>query len=215
MGQVFWGLHTPIAAALVRGQGITQAFETGTYFGFGALQLASLVQRVWTVEADPEFHKFCEATYGSLSSVNFMTGESPKRLREFAQTCTEPTLFVLDAHWFPTSPRGGYKPDNLCPILDELEALRDLPPDVLAQSAVTVDDTTMFLGFIGEPWVRTSLPSITEVLGQIGSLFECVTVTDDLIAGSNPSGKQAIEEYLTWRDRLGFPPPGGSGPKTW
>lgn len=211
MGQVFWGLHTPIAAALVRSQGITQAFETGTYFGFGALQLAALVPRVWTVEADPEFHKFCEATYGSLASVNFMTGDSPERLREFAKTCTDPTLFVLDAHWFPTSPRGDYKPENPCPLLDELEAMATLAPEVLAGSAVMVDDLTLFLGAIPQPFERTSLPSITEVLARVQSLFECVTVTDDLIAGTNASGKQALEEYLTWRDRLGFPPAASIG----
>jgi hypothetical protein len=205
MGTVFWGLHTPIAAALVRGQGITQAFETGTYFGFGALQLSALVPRVWTVEADPEFHKFCEDTYGSLSPVTFMTGESEVLLREYAQSCAEPTLFVLDAHWFPSSPRGSFKPANLCPVMDELAALEALAPDVRARSAVVVDDTTLFLGSLPRPFVRTALPSIDEVLKRVGSLFECVTVTDDLIAGTNPSGKQAIEEYLTWRDRLGFP----------
>jgi hypothetical protein len=212
MGTVFWGLHTPIAAALVRAQGIGQAFETGTYFGFGALQLAALVERVWTVEVDPEFHKFCEAMYGDLSSVNFMTGDSAELLGEFVGTCTDPTLFVLDAHWFPTSPRGDYKPANLCPVMDELAALEGVAAEVRANSAVIVDDTTLFLGSLPRPFVRSSLPSMPDVLARVGSLFECVTVTDDLIAGTNPAGRQAIEEYLTWRDRLGFPGSPGSLP---
>lgn len=210
MGSVFWGLHSPIAAGLIRSQGITQAFETGTYFGSGALQLASLVQRVWTVEADPELYKFCEATYGSISSVNFLTGDSAVRLREFAQTCDFPTLFVLDAHWFPTSPRRGYKAGNLYPVLDELEALRTVSTDALASSAVIVDDARFLLGSLPLPFVRPAIPSITEVLSRVESLFECVSVTDDLIVGSNTFGKQAIEEYLAWRDLLEFPPLGAS-----
>jgi hypothetical protein len=205
VGDVFWGLHSPIAAGLIRGQGIRQAFETGTHFGFGALQLAALVENVWSVEVDPELHRFCTATYGSVKSIEFLEGDSAEHLAEFAKTCVRPTLFVLDAHWFPMSPRSSYRPTDLCPVLAELNALHGLHPETLRASAVIVDDAQMFLGSLKRPFVRAALPSITEVLEAVGALFDHVSVTDDIIIGSNSKGLEAVKDYLHWRDQLGFP----------
>ncbi|MFF5114991.1 hypothetical protein [Streptosporangium sp. NPDC000509] len=205
MGDVFWGLHTPLAAGLIRAQGITAAYETGTHFGFGALQLAAMMENVWTVEADQGLFNFCVDTYADLTKVHFIEGESSRALRSYAAGMEQPTLFVLDAHWFPVSPRADYRPDNLCPVIDELLAIKSCPAALLESSAVIVDDAQMFLGSLKVPFVRSTLPSIKQVIDLVDSCFERTVVTDDVIIGCADVGVAAIEEYLNWRDVLKFP----------
>lgn len=205
MGDVFSGLHSPIAACLIRSQEIKLAFETGTHFGFGALQLAAMVDEVWTVDFDPGLFEFCTDTYGAIPNIKFLQGESGHILRESAKAFTEPTLFVLDAHWFPMSPRAEHRPSNLCPVLDELQVIAEYYTDILGGSAVIVDDAQMFLGAVKAPLVRNAIPSITEVIDKLNASFDRVIVTDDVIVGCSELGAAAIGDYLKWRDRLKIP----------
>ncbi|MBO0783043.1 MAG: hypothetical protein J2P37_29865 [Ktedonobacteraceae bacterium] len=205
MGDVFWGLHAPIAANLIKAQDLRVAVETGSHFGFGALQLAAMVDDVWTVESDSGLHEFCKATYDKVDRIRFFQGESDVILGRYVAQMDQPTLFVLDAHWFPMSPRAAERPGNLCPVLEELRVLSSAPSTLLAGSAVIVDDAQMFLGSLKTPFVRNALPSITEILKLVDRAFDCTVVTDDVIVGCNNEGSRAIDEYLRWRDRLQFP----------
>ena len=206
MGDVFWGLHTPIAARLIDTLGVVNAVETGTHFGFGALQLASMVKRVWTIDSDEKLIAFCQRTYRQADNVIFLSGESPAVLPAICSELDSATLFVLDAHWFPMSPRASHVPSDQCPLLAELSAIfQHTKQPILAASAMIVDDAQMFLGSLKRPFVRSSLPSIVDVLEALGKMFAESWVTDDLIVAGPTILKAPIDAYLKDRDDLGFP----------
>jgi hypothetical protein len=87
----------------------------------------------------------------------FVAGSGPEVLRELLRELEEPTLFVLDAHWFPMSFRAQFEPDKQCYVLEKLATMG--PWFRRGNSgAVLIDDAQMFLGSLRKPWKRGDFP---------------------------------------------------------
>jgi hypothetical protein len=203
MGDVFWGLHTPIAARLAEVCGLRFAVETGTYFGFGALQLSSLFERVWTIDADADLVEFVRSSYRQIGNVDFLAGDSGDLMPEVVSALQAPALFVLDAHWFPQSPRAGYVPSDTCPLIRELDALH-ARPEISSRSAIMIDDARMLVS-VRKPWERAAFPSISSVLELLYPNHDYVTVIDDVIVAGPEASEGAVRDYVAASDSLGFP----------
>lgn len=204
MGDVFWGLHTPLAAKTVETLHVTTAIETGTYFGFGALQLGSLCDRVVSIESDQRLSAFAATYYAAARGVEFVSGSSPDVLPGLLAELEEPTLFVLDAHWFPMSFRPQVQPEKQCYLDEELTLIGDWFRGGNS-GAVLIDDAQMLLGSLRKPWRRGDFPSITSVVDALRSFVPWVTVTDDVLLGGPTELEAVVTDYLRWRDELGFP----------
>jgi hypothetical protein len=204
MGDVFWGLHTPLAAKTVETLNLTTAIETGTYFGFGALQLGSFCDRVISIESDQRLSEFAATYYATAQGVEFISGLSPDVLPGILADHEEPTLFVLDAHWFPMSFRPQVQPEKQCYLDEELALIGDWFRRGHA-GAVLIDDAQMLLGSLRKPWRRGDFPPITSVVDTLRSFVPWVTVTDDILLGGPAELEAVVRDYLHWRDELGFP----------
>jgi hypothetical protein len=205
MGDVYWGLHSPLAS-LAAQQGITQALESGTFFANGALQLAALFDRVWTVEREPSLHEFCRCTYRSVSNIQFLLGESPKIITEVLASEPAPFLFVLDAHWFPVSPLNASLEKTQCPVVDEIIAISK-SRSALNGDVIIIDDADMFLGSLPKPFRNNEFPSITSIISLLRDSFraECVSVIDDVIVAASASFAASIDAYAEQRNLVGGP----------
>jgi hypothetical protein len=204
MGDVFWGLHTPLAAKTVETLNLTTAIETGTYFGFGALQLGSFCDRVISIESDQRLSEFAATFYARARGVEFVSGSSPNVLPGLLAELKEPTLFVLDAHWFPMSFRPQIQPERQCYLDEELMLIGDWFRGGNS-GAVLIDDAQMLLGSLRKPWRRADFPPITSVVDALRSFVPWVTVTDDVLLGGPTELEAVVADYLRWRDELGFP----------
>jgi hypothetical protein len=204
MGDIFWGLHTPLAAKIVETLRLTTAIESGTYFGFGALQLGSLCEKVISIEYDRPLSEFLATYYASARGVEFRTGSSPDVLRGLLTELRQPTLFVLDAHWFPMAVRPQPAPEKQCCVDEELDVIGDWFRRGNA-GAVMIDDARMFVGSLRKPWRQADFPPITELIDSLRSFVPWVTVTDDVLLGGPAELEAVVADYQRWRDRLGFP----------
>ena len=204
MGDVFWGLHTPLAAKTIEKLHLTTAIETGTYFGFGALQLGSFCDRVISIESDQRLSEFAATYYATARGVEFVSGSSPDVLPGLLAELEEPTMFVLDAHWFPMSFRPQIQPEKQCYLDEELALIGDWFR-AGNSGAVLIDDAQMLLGSLRKPWRRGDFPPITSVVDALRSFVPWVTVTDDVLLGGPTELEAVVADYLGWRDELGFP----------
>jgi hypothetical protein len=206
MGDVYWGLHAPLASQLVRGLGLPMAIETGSYYGGGALQLAAMCEKVWSIEHDPILYEFTRFIYSQVKNIEFILGDSPTILSKILPSVSVPCLFVLDAHWFNSSPRREFAKDRPCPVLGELEAIK-LHCTTLERSAIIIDDADMFLGALPPPFRGSEYPSIVRVIECLeGTLTNChVQVLDDVIVGGPKDTIDLINEYQLWKEKAGAP----------
>lgn len=206
MGEVFWGLHSPLAARLIERFHLRAAIETGTYLGGGALQLAALCSRVWSIERDATLAEFAMATYGHVENLTILPGDASERLGSVLDGLQEPAFFFLDAHWFRLSPRASVRLSPQCRILEELEVIRE-HHSCIGRSVLMVDDAVMFLGSLPRPFERRDFPPITDVIERLRRLSPAfhVVVTDDVLIAGPPDVDEVVAEYHRWRDRLGFP----------
>ena len=206
MGDIYWSLHLPLASHLVNCFNLTTAIETGTYFGSGTVHLASLCQQVYTIENDPQLYAFVNERYNQIENIDFRLGHSPSILRDLLPAIYTPTLFVLDAHWFPSSPRADFSSGSQCPILEELKAIEK---HCLSKSSsvIMIDDADMFLGSLPTSFRQKDFPSIVKVIDSAMHALDepSVEVIDDVIIIGPSKIKSVVEEYIIWKDKIGYP----------
>lgn len=206
MGDVYWGVHLPLAAAAAS-LGIEVAVETGTYFGAGAIHLSALFDTVWTIERDLALHQFCVETYSELCpSVEFVHGDSGSTIGGIVAALEQPALYVLDAHWFPAAALSGEVGLPQCTLLQELRAIAS-GLNCGEGSVVIVDDADMFLGSLPLPFRPEDFPSIDEIVcvlqEELGATF--VRVVDDVIVGGPSQMRGAMNKYLERSRGVGGP----------
>jgi hypothetical protein len=204
MGDVYWGVHLPLAAG-VRAMGVRKSIETGTYFGAGALQLAALFDEVISIDASASVIEYCRDVYGPLVPVvRFLHGDSGTLLAELLHDAPEPTLIVLDAHWFPGA-SADLSTITQCPLAGELAAIRGARI-AAAGSVVFVDDADMLLRSLPAPFHDEEFPTIISVVDELRSSgFQYVSVCDDVILAGPPGLGEVERRYLAARRHLGKP----------
>lgn len=98
-----------------RASGINRAVETGTYMAESTKKLASIFDRVETIELSRYIALKCWVRLLPYRNVRLRCGDSGELLKP----SSEPTLYWLDGHWSGGETAGH---DRQCPVLDELNA---------------------------------------------------------------------------------------------
>lgn len=206
MGDVYWGLHIPLANRLGRCLRLNAAVETGTYFAGGSIQLATFFKKVWTIENDPELFDFVSSEYESIAHLHFLQGASPEILNMLLPTIDEPALFVLDAHWFPGAGPSPTEGRTQCPLMDELNAI-EAKFRHLSRSAIMIDDADMFLDALGRRFRESDFPPLLSVINKLKNIFQngVVEIIDDVIVAGPIDISETIHSYRKIKHQIGTP----------
>jgi hypothetical protein len=114
--------------------------ETGTSYGFGlqvALQLP--FEKYFSIELNSELQKLNENKFINeinTSKVTLIVGDSLLKLKELIPLLDKRTTFWLDAH-VDDGPKGI----KLCPIMEELEAIKS---SNIKNHTIMIDDMRCF-----------------------------------------------------------------------
>jgi hypothetical protein len=107
--------QSALAADLAREPGITVAVETGTFGGGSTRTLASIVERVISIELSQDLHDAALRTLADLPNVTLLHGSSSDVLPGVVSDLHDPAIYWLDGHWCEGA-SAGY--GSLCPVLD-------------------------------------------------------------------------------------------------
>ena len=196
MGSVTFGIPLDLAAALVGAAGLRCAVETGTYLGGSALQLADLVDEVWSVELKPEILAQARANTAHRPTIHLVEGYSPEVLPGILAQVPGPALYWLDGHGGTFGAGDTPRHVRECPVLEELAAIAQHPS--WAESVVLIDDARAFFGPMlqhrPEDW-----PTFLEVADALGR-DRHVTVLDDVVIGVPRQLRATVDDW--WRGKL-------------
>jgi hypothetical protein len=177
MGKIYWSSPPGLIAQLVDGLDLRVAVETGTYQGETTEMLSTLVDRVWSVEAEASLAAAAQGRFAS-DNVTVLAGDSGTLLPKVLAQIDEPALFWLDAHWFDDLPQVTA---TQCPILDELEAIGMFAHRTA--SCVLIDDSHMFTAAVPAPNNQDDWPTYDEVVRRLGFAEHLDIVADVIVAG--------------------------------
>lgn len=127
--------------------GLKNMVETGTYLGNMAAAMASVFEKIITIELDPMLCKRARKKFSNLKNIEVVEGDSGKVLPWVAKKIGGPTLFWLDAHYSGGITSMG-KTDS--PIEEELAVIlnRKVKKDI-----ILIDDANAFVGKFGYPTI--------------------------------------------------------------
>jgi len=127
--------------------------ETGTYKGDTARICSEKFEKVYTIELSEELYKYCKEKYKNIKNIEFHQGNSPEKLKEIINKIKEKYILFLDAHgsggdttFFNKYGRYG------TPILEELEAVKTNPPDI-----IIIDDYKDYQNIKAEDFIKNNL----------------------------------------------------------
>lgn len=204
MGDVYWGVHTPLAAA-VSNLGVKRAIETGTFYGVGSLTLSAIFECVVSIEREEKLSEFCKEVYRS-TPVEFRCGSSPVVLRNILEEDPSPTFFFLDAHWFPAPVLHESDSLEQCPVLEEIAVISQFT-SARDGSVIVIDDADMFLGSLPQQFIGSQFPSISMLLRILSEKFgaEVVEVIDDVIVAGDLRLGGVLNRYKELKTKYGAP----------
>lgn len=185
---------------------IEYAFESGTFYCTGTLQLAALFKKVWTVENDKLLVEFARKNYNNIDNIEFLYGDSSIQLSKILAIHEEPFLFFLDAHWFSTSPRKEFQVESQCPILNELESIK-MHLKNKKQSVILIDDAAMFLKSLPPQFNSEDFPSIPVLTKKLQEAInaEFIDIIDDVIVAGSFILQDILKEYEKDKNIYGAP----------
>jgi predicted O-methyltransferase YrrM len=188
-----------LADDLRREVGLVRAVETGTYVGDTARKLAGVFPAVITIERSDLFFQRASEALRDIPQITCVHGHSATKLRDVADAT--PSLYYLDAHWSRGSTSGE---DDECPVLQEIEALRDGHPD----DCVVIDDARLFAAAPPPPHKSGHWPTLLELFDSLRSIrpAHLVTVIDDQVIAA-PARARAVVDAYAWRLQAPPEPP--------
>jgi len=168
---------------------LRRAVETGTFRGITARSLASLFDRVITIELSASLHEQATIGLGDLPQVEAVHGDSVEVLGAIARSDV-PTLYFLDGHWSGGATEGV---ENECPVLEEIAAIGTGHPN----DCMLIDDARLFTAAPPPPHDPAHWPTIIDVFDAIRSQRpgHMVTLLADQIIAVPPQAKPAIDSY--------------------
>ena len=167
------GLPIDLIKRFVDAHGIEIFIETGTAGGESVRAASPLFKECHTIEIVNDRANVAEYP----ANVKLHTGDSANLLRSISEPYKGRYVFYwLDAHW--SEPGESPNGTNECPVIQEIEAVRD------HRAVILIDDARLFHG--RPPWPCNPLkgwPSFKELFLK---LYECfrdhdITVVDDYI----------------------------------
>ncbi len=146
--------------------------ETGTFHGEMVESVYKHFQRVLSVELLESLFEENKARFRGIRNISLFHGKSEQVLPEMIRHIQGQALFWLDAHY--SGPGTGGK-DNHCPILLELDAIRQARE---RKDCLVVDDARCFDGTDGYP----SRDFLEKAIRKINPSYNIYLENDALIA---------------------------------
>lgn len=153
--------------------------ESGTWDGATAVVAASMFSTVHTIEISKVMFNKALPECRIAKNLTRHLGSSVEVIPQLLPSLTGPTLWYLDGHWAGQGPKLGIE----CPVVQELELIRDRPQDV-----VVVDDARLFDAPPGPPHDPEQWPTTADVVAALRGTSNRFVVRwiDLLIASSTP-----------------------------
>jgi hypothetical protein len=123
-------------------QPTTTYIETGTYLGGGIRAVMNNYDAVHSIELAEKWYDYNVDQFKDFPHVTMHLGDTKTVLPELLEQCPFPVTVFLDAHYSGGTTAFG---EEECPLLQELEILRDRPYDDI----IIIDDVRL-LGTRGE-----------------------------------------------------------------
>lgn len=195
MGNVYFGVPRELALRLQAAHGIDTFVETGTYKGQTAVWAGANFKQVYTIEGWQEYYDRTSQANAAMENIEFVFGDSRKRLPEVLKRLDKPALIWLDAHYLGNSMVSAGTPGE-CPLLDELKAIKKNR----MRHFILIDDLHCFQGHLNAGSVRELWPTVDKVHKAILEAFPDYFVIDheDVIIGLPPEAKATFEDYAKY-----------------
>lgn len=140
--------------------GIRSFVETGTLEGHTAALAASIIPVVHTIEISPAMYQKAIPECRTNANIHRHLGSSVDVIPQILAGLPQPTLWYLDGHWSGIGKKLGPE----CPVLQELQYLKDRPQDV-----IVVDDARLFIAPPGPPHDPEQWPNMNQVIEAMRS----------------------------------------------
>jgi hypothetical protein len=192
MGIIRMGIPRELTLKLRDRLNIQNFIETGTFKGGTTFWAAPLFNQVYTIEIDEQTSLNTQKNKGNHANIHFKIGDSRTILPQVVKELKGNSVFWLDGHYSGPGTGGG---DDECPIMEELEALKDLTHPV-----IFIDDARCFLGRPLPPHKPDNWPLIDTIFAYLHKNFpnHFTTIIDDTIVCVPKSEKALIDEdWLT------------------
>jgi hypothetical protein len=160
--------------------GLRTFVETGTFAGETTAALAASVDRIISIELNPELAKAARARFAAAPHITILEGNSGELLGPAIAPLTGPALFWLDGHYSGSITARGVEDS---PIAYEIDAILAHPA---RGHVVLIDDARYFDGRDGYPTVDGLREKILS--RAPGSR---VDVADDIITWIGPGAASA------------------------
>ena len=136
--------------------------ETGTYLGETTARMASLFQKVYTIEVSEALYTQTRAVLSRYPNVVAIFGDSKVVLQSLAKELDphKPVIYFLDAH-FSSGITG--KADKDVPLLEELTAIGDRGNH---GDIVIIDDFRLFGTKQNEDWSDITTTNVINAISK-------------------------------------------------
>ncbi len=126
MGVITFSIPKDLVARIAKEQKFDNFVETGTFQGGTCFWAAGHFKNVYTIEIDPAQSKSTASIPDCPRNIEFLVGNSKDLLPKLAPKLSGRSFFWLDGHWC-----GGGGKDVECPLMQELDAIRNLKDAVI------------------------------------------------------------------------------------
>jgi len=157
------GLPKDLVLQLRDAAGCKTFVETGTYEGGTTRWAGEQFEQVFTIAAAESLHERAAASGKGQPNVEYMLGDSSKRMPEVVGRLTGPAVFWLDGHFSGGETAGA---DFECPVIEELDAIAESPYEHI----VLIDDARLFLSAPKGGHQRDQWPTLLELIEHIKPL---------------------------------------------
>jgi hypothetical protein len=154
--------------------GLNVFVETGTYYGYTALRMSKIFDKVYTIEKSEALFNKAKEKLGDVRNVTLIYGDSREELGPIIER-EDNILFWLDAHW-----SGGetYGESDQCPLIKELEVIFRYSKK--KNFAILIDDARLFLAPPPSNHDFSQWPTIRDIC-EIVPTYYCITIHNDVI----------------------------------
>jgi len=188
---------------------INYFIETGTFKGATSVWASKHFEKVFTIEASLDLYNECKTNFGNISNIEFILGDSKRKLDDVLRRLNQPAILWLDAHY---SGDITYGFGDECPLLNEIEIINNSN----TENFILIDDARIFLAPPPPPHDKSQWPDIQTVLdllNQGGRRYSIIF--DDIILSVPIYAKEFVSDYYqkTLTETVSEPQPVTSAPK--
>jgi len=165
--------------------------ETGTYFGYTAIELAKIFDKVYTIEASEVLFNKAHKSISQHKNILHINGDSRVALQSILRNLNDKKIvFWLDAHYC-----SGQTYNNHSPLLEEIEIINN---SSVQQPIVIVDDARYILSkFDGERYT-----DLTKFIIALHAGTRAISCIEDAFIAVPDSLENIVDEYANKISKL-------------